>query len=58
MKVHSKDLRQKLVDAIQRGMPKAQAARTFEVGISTVKRYMLVGLHNSLAQAVSDGLIP
>jgi transposase len=27
------------VDAIERGMPKAQAARTFGVGISTVKRY-------------------
>ena len=39
MKAYSKDLRQKVVDAIQRGMPKAQAARTFGVGISTVKRY-------------------
>jgi hypothetical protein len=37
--VYSKDLRQKIVDAIQRGMPKAEAARTFGVGISTVKRY-------------------
>jgi transposase len=27
------------VDAIERGMPKAQAARTFGVGVSTVKRY-------------------
>ena len=27
------------MDAIERGMPKAQAARTFAVGISTVKRY-------------------
>jgi len=39
MKAYSKDLRQKIVDAIQRGMPKAQAARTFGVGISTLKRY-------------------
>ena len=39
MKAYSKDLRQKIVDAIVRGMPKAQAARTFGVGISTVKRY-------------------
>jgi hypothetical protein len=29
----------KIVDAIERGMPKAQPARTFGVGISTVKRY-------------------
>ena len=39
MKAYSKDLREKIVDAIGRGMPKAQAARTFGVGISTVKRY-------------------
>ena len=39
MKAYSKDLRQKIVDAIERGMPKAEAARTFAVGISTVKRY-------------------
>jgi transposase len=39
MKAYSKDVRRKIVDAIERGMPKAQAARTFGVGISTVKRY-------------------
>jgi len=39
MKAYSKDLRQKIVDAIERGMPKAQAARTFGVGISTIERY-------------------
>jgi transposase len=39
MKAYSEDLRQKIVDAIRRGMPKAEAARSFGVGISTVKRY-------------------
>ena len=39
MKAYSEDLRKKIVDAIERGMPKAQAASTFGVGISTVKRY-------------------
>jgi transposase len=39
MKAYSEDLRRKMVDAIERGMPQAQAARTFGVGISTVKRY-------------------
>jgi transposase len=40
MKAYSKDLRQKIVDALGRGvMSNAQAARTFGVGISTVKRY-------------------
>ena len=40
MKAYSKDLRRKIVDAVERGMPKAQATRTFGVGISTVKRYV------------------
>ena len=39
MKAYSKDLPQKIVDAVGRGISKAQAARTFGVGISTVKRY-------------------
>ena len=39
MKAYSEDLRRKIVDAIGRGMPKAEAARTFGIGISTVKRY-------------------
>ncbi len=33
MKAYSKDLRQKIVDAIERGMPKAEAARTFGVEV-------------------------
>jgi transposase len=37
MKAYSEDLRRKIVDAIGRDMPKAEAARTF--GISTLKRY-------------------
>jgi transposase len=39
MKAYSIDLRQKIVDALRRGMSKAEAARTFGVGISSVKRY-------------------
>ena len=39
MKAYSEDLRRKIVNAIERGMPKAEAARAFGVGISTVKRY-------------------
>ncbi len=34
------DLRRKIVEAVQRGMSKAKAARAFGVGISSVKRYM------------------
>ena len=39
MKAYSEDLRRKIVDAIERGMPKVEADRTFGIGISTVKRY-------------------
>jgi transposase len=39
MKAYSEDLRKKIVTAIERGMSKAQAARTFDVSLSSVKRY-------------------
>src|SRR5829696_6965830 len=39
MRAYSEDLRRKIVDAIGRGMPKAEAAGTFGIGISTLKRY-------------------
>ncbi len=39
MKAYSKDLRKKTVAAVERGMSKAQAARTFDVSLSSVKRY-------------------
>jgi transposase len=35
MKAYSKDLPQKIVDALKRGMPKAQAARTFGIGLDS-----------------------
>ncbi len=40
MRAYSVDLRKKIVDAIRRGSPKAEVARIFGVGISSVKRYM------------------
>ncbi len=41
MRAYSVDLREKIVDAvIQRGMSKEEAARTFGVGVSSVKRYV------------------
>ncbi len=39
MKAYSEDLRKKIVAAIERGMPKTQAARLFDVSLSSVKRY-------------------
>ncbi len=40
MRAYSVDLRQKIVEAVRRGMLKAEASRTFGVGISSVKRYV------------------
>jgi transposase len=40
MNAYSEDLRKKTVEAKQRGMPKIEAARSFGVGISSVKRYV------------------
>ena len=40
MNAYSEDLRKKIVEAVYRGMPKIEAARTFGVGISSVKRYV------------------
>ncbi|MBA2714831.1 MAG: helix-turn-helix domain-containing protein [Rubrobacteraceae bacterium] len=40
MKAHSKDLRRKIVEAVERGKPRAEAARTFGVGLSSVKRWV------------------
>ncbi len=39
MKAYSMDLRQKIVEALTTGTSKAQVARSFGVGLSTVKRY-------------------
>src|SRR5262245_50222603 len=38
MKPYSQDLRERIMRAVDRGMPKAEAARTFEVALSTVKQ--------------------
>ncbi len=40
MKAYSVDLREKIVAAVRRGMSKAQVARTFGVGTTSVKRYV------------------
>ena len=41
MNAYSEDLRKKIVEAVERGMPKIETARTFGgVGISSLKRYV------------------
>ena len=39
MKAYSEDLRTKILEAVDRGMPKSEAARAFGVSRSSVKRY-------------------
>ncbi len=39
MNAYSEDLRKKIVEALQRGSTKSEAARTFGVSRSSVKRY-------------------
>jgi transposase len=39
MKAYSEDLRKKILQAVDRGMPKSEAARTFGVSRTSVKRY-------------------
>ena len=42
MNAYSEDLRKKIVEAKERGMPTVEVARTFGVGLSSVKRYARV----------------
>jgi transposase len=65
MRAYSEDLRRKIVEAIERGMPKAQAAHLFGVSLSSVKRYVrIVQQGHSLApkkvpgrpQRIGEGL--
>jgi transposase len=47
MKAYSQDLRLRILQAVDYGMPKAAVARRFAVGLTSVKRY--------LAQRAADG---
>ncbi|HLM78568.1 MAG TPA: transposase [Rubrobacteraceae bacterium] len=40
MKAYSEDLRRKIVEAVQRGMGQSEAACSFGVSVSSVKRYI------------------
>src|ERR671921_2245628 len=41
MRAYSKDLRLRVLAAVDRGMPRREVAETFGVSVSTVKRYLL-----------------
>ena len=56
MKPYSEDLRRKIVAAVERGMPKTEAASTFGVSLSSVKRYTrLVAREEPLAPRKGGG---
>jgi transposase len=59
MSGYSEDLSQRIVSAVEGGMSKAQAARTFSVSLSSVKRYVKKADHGeSLAPKKSPGSAP
>ena len=41
MKAYSTDLRQRIVAAVERGMPRSEVATTFGVSVSTIKRLLV-----------------
>jgi transposase len=59
MSGYSVDLRQRIVSAVEEGISKAQAARTFSVSLSSVKRYVeKAGRRESLAPKKRPGSAP
>jgi transposase len=59
MNGYSEDLRRKIVSAVERGMSKTQASRTFDVSLSSVKRYVgKAERGESLAPKKSPGSAP
>jgi transposase len=59
MRAYSEDLRQKVVTAVYRGIPKAQAARLFDISLSSVKRYAkLASQGHTLAAKKRPGRTP
>jgi transposase len=59
MNPYSEDLRKKIVQALRCGMGKSQAARTFSVSLSSVKRYAkLADEGHSLAPKQRPGSKP
>jgi len=59
MNAYSEDLRKKIVQALGRGMGKSEAARTFSVSLSSIKRYAILAEEGgSLAPKKRPGSAP
>ena len=40
MKAYTQELRERIVEAVDRGVPRDEVAEVFGVGLSTIKRYL------------------
>jgi transposase len=40
MRAYSEDLRVKVLDAVDRGMPRAEVARVFGISLPSIKRWL------------------
>src|SRR3954466_14110871 len=59
MNVYSEELRRRVVSGVERGMSNSQAARTFSVSLSSLKRYVNKAKRGeSLAPKKSPGSAP
>lgn len=59
VKAYSLDLRTKILEAVDAGMSKSEAARVFGVGLATVKRYAALRRdHGRLAPKTAPGRSP
>jgi transposase len=59
MNAYSKDLRLKVLDALAQVLPRKEAARLFEVSLSTIKRYLKLRKHTrDVAAKPSPGRTP
>jgi transposase-like protein len=58
MRPYSEDLRRKIVAAVERGMPKTEATRTFGVSLSSVKRYSRLAFITAKASEYRDKQVP
>jgi transposase len=45
MNAYSNDLRLKVLDALDRGLPRKEVVRLFSISLSTIKRYLKLRKH-------------
>ena len=58
MRAYSTDLKERLVRAVADGQPMREAARRFDVAVTTVKRAVVQAARDGLAGAQADSRLP